>query len=812
MRSIRVFAIVLIAVLSLVSCRRDPNSAKKHYFESGNRYFDKGRYKEASIQYANAIKIDQKYGPAYYKRAMAYLRLKPAPLLPAIKDLSRSVQLLRDNDAYKAERLDAMVKLSDLYIAGTNDKQLLGEAQDYVNYLLGKSDHIASDPALNAKPENDATPHPPRDAFDGHRLQGDLYSKQARAAYETANREETQRLIGQALAEYRQADAAKPGNDGVLLQLARNLELEQQYPEAEKTLRRVLEHDKTKTAAYQDLYQLYMYQGKTADAEQVLKLAIQNNPKEYSYLEWLAMHYGRLGRRDDMNAVLRQIKLHANEWDQAYIKVGDFYLRSGDFESALREYRDGMSKDPKGKVNYQKHIIEVLMRQGKRMEANAVASEILSSDPNDPDARGLQATLTLDRGEIVKALAELQAVVTRAPENPVARYQLGRAHAARREWSQARLQFQKAIEIRPDYIVARLALAQLENTQGQYDAALKAADEIIQKFDRNNLPARLIESAALVGEQKYAESRALLADILKANPNSPDTYYQLGRTALAEKKYKDAEDAFRRSYELNPASARGLMGVVEAEMSQNKPDAALKLLDDELHKSPNRPDLLLDYADVSRGAGRYDQAIASYQKLMDTLDKDSKTRGDLYARLGETYRFKGDYNNSIANFQKARQVLPENESIMFDLGIVLDQAGQRKEAMQVYSAVIKMNPNSAVAMNNLAFLMAETDGDLNQAISLAQKAKQMMPDYAEVSDTLGWIYLKMGNSDSAVGIFKDLVNKVPKFSTYHYHLGMAYAMKGDKTKAIAELHEAMKDNPPKIEEGQIKDKLASLGG
>ena len=62
MRSFRLLILVLPALLGLVSCSRDPAVVKKRYFESGNKYFERGRYREASIQYRNALKQDPKYG------------------------------------------------------------------------------------------------------------------------------------------------------------------------------------------------------------------------------------------------------------------------------------------------------------------------------------------------------------------------------------------------------------------------------------------------------------------------------------------------------------------------------------------------------------------------------------------------------------------------------------------------------------------------------------------------------------------------------------------------------------------------------
>ena len=791
MRSKRTNVIVLMALMALVSCSRDPNSAKKHYLESGDRYYTKGRYKEAAIQYSNAIKMDPRFGPAHYKLALADLKKTPRPDLGgALKSLRRAVELLKGNNAYQAEYLDSMVQLSEIYLVFLKDKQSLEEVDSYCGILLKR------DPK----------------SFDGHRLRGDWNFVRATQAFRVANKAEGMRLVGEAFNEYAQADAVKPGDQAVTMQLAKALATEGKYPEAEQEFKKAITLDKTKPDPYSELYKLYMIEGKPADGEQVLKLAAQNNPKQFNYLEMLAYHYGQQNRREDMVNVLQQIKSHANEWDQAYLKVGDFYMLLGDGDSALKEYRDGMSKDPKQKTKYQKRIIEVLMRQGKRSEAAEINAQILKANPEDNDARGLAATLLLDRGDVSKAAAEMENLVTRAPDNPVAHYNLGRAYVARGEWAQAKQQFQKAIEIRPDYILARITLAQLELSQHDYEAALKTAQDILEKLDRNNLNARLLESGALTGLKKYGDSKTLLNAMLKASPSTPEIHFQLGMVALAEKRYADAEESFKKSFELNPANSRGLMGIVETDMAQNKTDAALKLLLEESKKAPNRMDLLVGLGNTAVRAGKYDDAIGYYQRVIDGLDKNSNSRGEIYLRIGETYRRKGDDNNAIAALQKAREAVPDSEMVLNALALVLDHAGRRNEAKGVYDAIIRMDPNNAVALNNLAYLMVETGLDTDVALSYAQRAKQLLPDMAEVSDTLGWIYLKKAQYDYAVNAFLELVVKEPGHSTYHYHLAMAYKQKGDKGKAIEQLHEAIKDNPTSEEHQKISEMLSQLGG
>jgi tetratricopeptide (TPR) repeat protein len=803
MRSIRLVAVILAVLVGFTSCSRDPTVVKKRYLESGNKYFDKGRYKEASIQYRNALKRDPKYGAAYYKLALVSLKMRDGG--GALSALRRAVELIPLD---QPDHWDAVSTLSDLYLVGGRDangkveKQFIDEVETFTKKLLE---------------------HDPN-SFDAHRLIGDLNFSKATDAFKEFNAfkdnhpgqhvdekkaQEGLDSLDKATEEYRRAESIKPGQQGVSMQLARARAAKADFAEAETIYRRVIDKDKTFQGAYTELYRLFLIQNKPGDAEQVLKLAFVNNPKQFGYLTDLAVHYYRQRRRDDMLNVLNQIKSHAKDYDLAYVTVGEFYLRLGDGDSAIKEYKEGIAKDPKRKAMYQKGVIEVLIRQGKRSEAAEVNAQILKDNKDDNDARGLAATFLLDKGDIAKALTELQQVVTLAPDNPVSRYNLGRAHAARNEYEQARQQFQKAIELRPDYILARLSLAELQVAHSEFDAAFKSADAILA-IDTGNFSARLIQSAALVGQKKLNESRVMLDAMLKTNPGSPDVLFQLGVVNLAENKYKEAEDAFRRSYQLNPANARGLLGIVETQMAQNKGDEALKNLQAESEKAPGRVDLQILLGNTAVRAGKFDFAIQIFNRALGQVGK-GKGQGDIYLRIGEIYRRKGDLNASVQALRKALETLPDNIMVLSELALVLDEGARRPEARQVYEATLKLDPNNAVVLNNLAFLLCETGGDLDDALTKATRAKQLLPNLLEISDTLGWIYLKKNLADNAIEIFKDLVSKEPNHSTYRFHLGMAYSQKGDKTKALEQLRESLKYNPAPDEKTKIQQLITRLG-
>ncbi|MEO8129451.1 MAG: AzlC family ABC transporter permease, partial [Bryobacteraceae bacterium] len=96
------------------------------------------------------------------------------------------------------------------------------------------------------------------------------------------------------------------------------------------------------------------------------------------------------------------------------------------------------------------------------------------------------------------------------------------------------------------------------------------------------------------------------------------------------------------------------------------------------------------------------------------------------------------------------------------------------------------------------------------AMTMAQRAKQKLPQDNNVADTLGWIYIKKNLSDPAISIFKELIRLEPDRSTYHYHLAMALAQKGDKPAAKKELESALRMQPVKAEEQKIRELLQKV--
>jgi len=108
---------------------------------------------------------------------------------------------------------------------------------------------------------------------------------------------------------------------------------------------------------------------------------------------------------------------------------------------------------------------------------------------------------------------------------------------------------------------------------------------------------------------------------------------------------------------------------------------------------------------------------------------------------------------------------------------------------------LKINPKFPPAANNLAYLYAERGENIDEALNLAQSAKEQVPDEPHTSDTLGWVYYKKNVFSRAIVYLKEANEKIPNNPVIRYHLGMAYYKNGENELAKNELKKALELDP-----------------
>ncbi len=774
------FIAVVMALLALGACNRDPNYLKQKYLESGNKYSQAKRYKEASIMYRKSLEEDRRFGPAWYHLALTDLEL--GQISDAVPALRRAVDLLPPGTA---DASDASLKLAEIEVLAANSQQNNGQLVQDVQAIRD---------GLLKRNAN---------SWEGHKLSGDLDMLGVSSDLRQGQTADVKAKLDDAVAEYRKALAAKGGNDPVItLALGHALEADSQVPEAETMFRGLVARDKHNLAGYSELFRIYAAEKKPDQAEAVLKEAIANNPKDTGSRMTLARFYLATGKKDQLLSLLNEMKGNLKDFPQAYLLAGDFFLGTRQPEDAIREYQEGIAKDPKQKATYLKHEVQAYLAEGKPNLASDTNEQILKDNPKDADAQELEATFMLDKGSVDKAMQELQSVATASPSNFLAHFNLGRAHYLRGEYEQARQEFARSAQLRPDYIPARLALTQVAMVQGDNEQALRNAEDVL-KVAPNSIQGQIMEASALESLGRMSEAENILTAVLSRNPNQPEALLEMGVLRLNEKKYKDAEQTFAKAWAAQPGNLRGLLGESTAYRLDGQTAKSIQVVSDEAAKNPSRVDLQVELGNVQMSAGQLDAAIQTFNSALAKLN-DPRSKGDVLARVGQAYRLKRDTAASIAALEQANKDVPNNTGLLTNLGELYSEQNNYKTSRQYYEAALKADPNNPIALNNLAFLLADTNGDLDLALTYATRAKQRLPDHPEVTDTLGWIYLKKKLTDNALDTFRQLTAKVPQNPTYHYHYAIALSQKGDKDTARRECQQALEDKPNQSQEQEIR--------
>jgi tetratricopeptide (TPR) repeat protein len=759
---------LLLLLFLVTGCNTDPNVAKQRYVENGNKYFEKGKYKEALIMYRNALKRDLKFGEAYYRSALAEIEL--ARVGDAVRDLQRAIEL-------QPENLDAHDRLTNLYINA---------------YLSERKK--------------------PKWLVEELRAMADKLAKRFPNSYSQA------RLLGYlalfdndpdaALKEFGKANQIKPLQPDLVMIYMQTLAAKNRGEEAEKLGYEMLAKDPTALPVYDVMYLFYARQNKPAEAEKILLTKVAKNPKSAEAHLQLAAHYRATQKRDEMLSALKPILSNSQDFPSAPLIVGDFFARIREYDLAAQQYKDGIEKSPKEKHSYQKRLIEVLIRQNHKDEASQMVNAILKEDPKDSEAIAIRASLSLMTGtpeQLQSAINDLQTVISRMPENFVVRYNLGRALLAKQNWEAARVQFEEAIKLRPDYLPARITLAQVLLQNREFSKVVQMSQDILA-YDSANVPARLLRSRALIELGQIGQARQELTQTSQQFPQLPEARLQIAALDLRDKNFKSAEESFRKIYGQSQ-DPRAFIGLVDTYVAQNEPATALKLLRDELAKTPDRLDYRVAVARISARTGDYRTAVSEYQKVLEKAPRSSQ----VWLDLSEVYRASGDSGNAVSAVKKAQELAPSSVGPHLQLAMLYDTTGRKTEAKPVYEQVLRIQPNNAVALNNLAYILAETGNDLDQALTMAQKARQQRPNDEDVADTLGWIYIKKNLPDSAIAVFRELVQKNPKRAAFHYHLAMALFQKGDKVQAKQECEAALRNEPSAEDSVKIKELLSKIG-
>ncbi|NOY82086.1 MAG: tetratricopeptide repeat protein [Kiritimatiellaeota bacterium] len=348
----------------------------------------------------------------------------------------------------------------------------------------------------------------------------------------------------------------------------------------------------------------------------------------------------------------------------------------------------------------------------------------------------------------------------------------------------AAAELRKILEFRPDYTPARLQLADLFLSAGKYwelqsfldesrrrlpglavwdriSAALAAArgkpEAALMELERfyrkeQNAAALELYAGALIGTGKVDKC----IDVLSA-PSVPAATPLLralkGRALVAVGRKTAGQAELAAALELAATRNTQLLEVIAQVARALSPPQAAALLDTAGDKIPTRRfEFESAAADVLRGAGDYAAAVARLAALHPQQVEPPKRRAALLKGLASLYVLLGRF----------------------------------EEAQSTYRQVLRITPDDAAVLNDLAFLLTEHLDRPESAAPLAEKALERSEPYSRIHaaalDTLGWTRFRAGKHGPAEFALRQSVQEWPQVGN-RLHLAQVLASTGRKDEA-----------------------------
>jgi tetratricopeptide (TPR) repeat protein len=726
----------LALVAGLTGCSEDPAAAKLRHLQAAKTAAQAQKYPEAVLEYKSAIQIDPRMADAHYGLAQAYEAA--GDLGSAIREYIRTADLAPDN-------LDAQIRAGNGLLRSGQYK----DAQTRAETILKK---------------------------DVRNVDAQIMLGNALAGMKDMDK---------AVSTLEQAAQADTNRPGTFLSLGAVQYASGDITRAEATFKNAVKVAPQAAATHLALANFYWATKRSDEAEAEMKAAAQMDPKNTVVSRALAVFYMSTNRAGEAEPYLKSAAEHSPDPLSAKLMLADYYDGLGKREQA-REVLTGLAKREDGYVPATLRLASFDYGAGKKDEAKNTVDAVLKKSPGNAQALATKGGFFQAEKQCDAAIAQYKLAIASDPHFLQPFMQMAECYLEKRDTAQALAAYNEALKLNPGLVPVQLRLAEMHAALGNRDTSIQFAQQVLER-QPSNVTARLLLSRGLIAQHELARAQQELNALIAQNPNSALINAELGNLSMTQGRQADAERYYARAVQLDSTNVDALNGLVVIDLSRRKPDAAFARLDDALRRSPNNSKLLLLAAQTRIATG---DSRASEELLKKTIAADPQNMR-AYSTLGAVYARQGKLAEAQKQFESISAAEPKAIFPRTMAGILYQLQNNPAAAQQAYESVLQLDPRAGVAANNLAYMYASGNGNLDVALRLAQTAKQQLPDDPDVSDTLGWIYFRKGLPELAIRPISESTQKDPKNAIYQYHLGLAYAKTGNKAAARQALERAL---------------------
>ncbi|MCK7546191.1 tetratricopeptide repeat protein [Marinobacter bryozoorum] len=509
--------------------------------------------------------------------------------------------------------------------------------------------------------------------------------------------------------------------------------------------------------------------GKREEALTTLARAIEARPND---LELLAMHgILALSLPDHTDTGVASLS-KALELDRSrsrlHLALARHYQQEGQTEQALAQMRVAFTETPTDWSVTQSYLA-LLLNTDRETEAKEVAESLINGFADEPQAVTLAAITEHRLGETEAARTRLEDQVEAMPENLPALAALATIYQSEGEYQKATDTLVEAALLQPANLnllqAAGRAYAQ-EHAPGEVVSWLGQTAEIHEELATSSY---ILAAQILVQQGKLEEASELLVQVPEDQQTEQSETVKLqllvaeAEQAARAENWSTARARAGEAASLRPENLNIALIPVRIAAAEGKHDEALATLDE--LEATHGEHAATDLARASLLASKSGNESAAFEHL-DKRWQETENPALLPSLVNLAKR------HSPANVAELTdawvEASPENPAAHLRRAEHQMANGEDSEAIASYEAALGRQPDNAIALNNLAWLLRERDQQ--RAITLAEQARDLAPQSPPILDTYGWILHLAGRNKEAKPVLEEALALAPDSEEIKQHL------------------------------------------
>ncbi len=490
-------------------------------------------------------------------------------------------------------------------------------------------------------------------------------------------------------------------------------------------------------------------QGHQETARDALNKAIDLEPSPFLFME-LANSFWREGQNAEARQTLQQA-LQIFSDDQALSSaLVNAYLADSMVDEAITTM-DGYLRHHPRDWQMRQNLAALLLQYARFSHAADILQAIPESE-RTPEIRLLVARSNAGLGLTRQTEEQLLLALEQDPYFLEALAELAFLYESEGDLIRAEEKYRRIIELRPDADEILLRAIQVNVKLNQPDQALAIA------LSQSVRESFVLEAALIfIQENLYLEAKTLL-DELPDESESPEADFY--RALIAYEGEGDPEQALfflGKIPEDHPHFSKALSFQGYLLLHLERHEDARQLAKEGQALFPDMSEFLLLEAEV-------------------LLEEDEADHASML-------------------LEKARQIWPGDTDVLYRLGYLQEQIGNRKEALKTMEEIIVQDPDHAEALNFIGYTLAEEGRELERALVLIQRALQLKPGSGHIIDSLAWVHYKLQNLEMAWRHIQSAVEIMPDDPTIWQHFGDIAAAMGKRDQARKAYRNALRFQP-----------------